>query len=101
MNIPDDANGPQLWELFIPISELNDDQLVEGIPGKKIVKAIKRFYTRLNNQRLPINIPSTSITLVSRLLVSSTVYSSCMYRRLKKETSRGNQYIMFSCLDNA
>lgn len=101
MDIPNDVDGPQLWEPFIPISELNDEQLVEGIPGKKVVKALKRFYARSNYGSYPIALAGNSIILASRLWISSTVYSSCMYRQLKNETSRGNHYVMFSCLDNA
>lgn len=100
MDHPNDVNGLQLWEPFLPIFELNDELLVEGVPGKRIKKAIKRFYTRSKSQPISTT-TANSIVLASRLWASSTVYSSCMYRRLKKETSRGNQYIMFSCSDNA
>lgn len=100
MNLPDDIDGPQLWEPFFPIIELNDEQLVEGVPGQKFIKAIKRYYSRSNYSNQLVDLTTNSITLASRLWLSSTVYSSCMYRRLKKETSRGNQYVMFSCMDN-
>lgn len=96
INHPQDPSGPQLWEPFIE-TNLDNEISVESINGEKIIKALKRYYLRSNTDTRSLNPSQLKITLSSRLLLNSTVFSSSIFRNYKKETSRGNHHIMFSC----
>lgn len=98
INHPSDLVGVQLWEPFFRVI-LNNQSTVEGIEGRTLIKALKKFYLRSGIGS--IDLANNTIILAARFWNDCTVYSSCMYRRLKKETSRGNQYVMFYCSDTA
>lgn len=95
-NLPSDLEGPQLWEPF-QASTLTRSSEIQEVDGSRIINALNRFYLRSLGQ--PVNTVNTEITIAGRLLKTSTVYSTSMYRNLKGETSRGNHYIKFSCTD--
>ncbi|KAI9006734.1 hypothetical protein CLU79DRAFT_779261 [Phycomyces nitens] len=43
-----------------------------------------------------IELDNPTIVVASRLWKNSTVHFSCMYRRIKNETRRGNHHVMFT-----
>lgn len=98
MNDPNDVGGAQLWEKFTEIT-LDPESLVEGVNGTILIRELKKFYSRIDPTSPTIDVENIIITLAARMWNESTVYSTEMYRKIKKETSRGNQYVMFSCLD--
>lgn len=96
-NLPNDPNGPQLWEPF-RAHVVESSSAVEGVQGSILLRCLRKYYQRATQaQSLTMN---TTITIASRLLKETTVFSSAFYRRLKQEFSRGNQYIWFTCLDS-
>lgn len=98
MNNPNDVGGAQLWEKFTEII-LNPESLVEGVNGGVLIRELKKFYSRIDRTSPTTDFTDTTVILAARMWNDSTVYSTEMYRRIKKEISRGNQYVMFSCLD--
>ena len=94
INNPNDTSGAQLWEPF-RVVDLNQEAGIEGVEAVVLEIALKRYYTRLTGESVSV-IASSECTISARLWEQSTVYSSCMYRRIKKETSRGNHYIKFN-----
>ncbi|OAD65483.1 C2H2-type zinc finger transcription factor [Phycomyces blakesleeanus NRRL 1555(-)] len=95
MDLPNDPSGAQLWELFHQFVNLNDD-LVEGVGGPSVKEALLKYYWRttgLTGHKFGDSV----VVVAARLWMDLTVYSSCMYRRKKNETSRGNHYVMFTC----
>ncbi|OAD80841.1 C2H2-type zinc finger transcription factor [Phycomyces blakesleeanus NRRL 1555(-)] len=95
MNLPNDPSGAQLWEPFHQFVNLNDD-LVEGVGGPSVKEALLKYYWRTTG--LTGHEFGDSVVIVAaRLWMDLTVYSSCMYRRKKNETSHGNHYVMFTC----
>jgi hypothetical protein len=99
MNHPEDRYGDQLWEPFVTIS-LNSTSIVEGVSGERFIKAVKKYYLRISIDVSSIDFSNIEVTLASRLLKNSTVFSSLKYRRFRNETSRGNHHVFFSALDN-
>lgn len=100
MNLPQDRDGPQLWEPFNTIT-LNNSVSIEDVNGEKIIKALIKYIFRSSTVKLkPSDLNGVNITLASRLWLNSTVISSSQYRRFKNETGRGNHHVMFSCSDN-
>ena len=96
LNNPDDTFVGQLWEPF-RVLDLQDETEVEGVDAVLVLVALKRYYTRVNGHNIT-DIENTLCTISARFLGQSTVYSSCMYRRIKNESSRGNHYIMFTAI---
>ncbi|OAD70072.1 hypothetical protein PHYBLDRAFT_73877 [Phycomyces blakesleeanus NRRL 1555(-)] len=95
MDLPNDPSGAQLWEPFHQFVNLNDDS-VEGVGGPSVKEALLKYYQRttgLTGHKFGDSV----VVVAARLWMDSTVYSSCMYRRKKNETSRGNHYVMFTC----
>lgn len=95
LNHPDRPSGAQLWEPFVNAVLEDDDEEVEGLPKKAIAKALLKYYQRLFSDSRLRSFHNNELLLASRLWKDSTVISSCMYRNKRRETSRGNQYIMF------
>ncbi|OAD71978.1 C2H2-type zinc finger transcription factor [Phycomyces blakesleeanus NRRL 1555(-)] len=95
MDLPNDPSGAQLWEPFHQFVNLNDD-LVEGVGGPSVKEALLKYYRRTTGLT-GHEFGDSVVVVAARLWMDSTVYSSCMYRRKKNETSRGNHYVMFTC----
>ncbi|OAD76898.1 hypothetical protein PHYBLDRAFT_165396 [Phycomyces blakesleeanus NRRL 1555(-)] len=95
MDLPNDPSGAQLWEPFHQFVNLNDDS-VEGVGGPSVKEALLKYYRRTTGLT-GHEFGDSVIVVAARLWMDSTVYSSCMYRRKKNETSCGNHYVMFTC----
>ncbi|OAD66599.1 C2H2-type zinc finger transcription factor [Phycomyces blakesleeanus NRRL 1555(-)] len=95
MDLPNDPSGAQLWEPFHQFVNLNDDS-VEGVGSPSVKEALLKYYQRTTGLT-GHEFGDSVVVVAARLWMDSTVYSSCMYRRKKNETSRGNHYVMFTC----
>ncbi|OAD75362.1 C2H2-type zinc finger transcription factor [Phycomyces blakesleeanus NRRL 1555(-)] len=95
MDLPNDPSSAQLWEPFHQFVNLNDD-LVEGVGGPSVKEALLKYYRRTTGLT-GHEFGDSVVVVAARLWMDSTVYSSCMYRRKKNETSHGNHYVMFTC----
>lgn len=96
MNHPNDITNAQLWEPFDNHS-LNSVDMIENIPVTRIIKALKRYYGRSKSvpfSRIIIN--QTKLIIAGRCWIENTVYSSVFDRKKKKESRRGNHFIMFN-----
>ncbi|OAD67251.1 hypothetical protein PHYBLDRAFT_63754 [Phycomyces blakesleeanus NRRL 1555(-)] len=96
MDLPNDFSGAQLWEPFHRFAHLNDD-LVEGVSSPSVKDALTRYYQRTSGLMIS-NIGDFTIVVAGRLWMNSTMYSSCIYQQRRNERSRGNHYVMFTCL---
>ncbi|OAD74319.1 C2H2-type zinc finger transcription factor [Phycomyces blakesleeanus NRRL 1555(-)] len=95
MDLPNDPSGVQLWEPFHQFVNLNNDS-VEGVGSPSVKEALLKYYQRTTGLT-GHEFGDSVVVVAARLWMDSTVYSSCMYRRKKNETSRGNHYVMFTC----
>ncbi|OAD81231.1 hypothetical protein PHYBLDRAFT_73842 [Phycomyces blakesleeanus NRRL 1555(-)] len=95
MDLPNNPSGAQLWEPFHQFVNLNDD-LVEGVNGPSMKEALLKYYRRTTGLT-GHEFGDSVVVVAAHLWMDSTVYSSCMYRRKKNETSHGNHYVMFTC----
>lgn len=95
-NNPDEPNGPQLWVPFTEtvsnLSAAGPNETLESVPSTKILNALNRYYVRDRNVS---NLHNSSIQVAGRLWKDSNIIASAMYRRINRETSRGNHYVMF------
>ena len=91
----EDNNGPQLWEPFANRNIDESSEMIEGVEKKKILKALRRHYSRLGFGRVIDEEIDEKIECAARLWKNSWVFSSLMYRRIRREESRGNHYVMF------
>ena len=95
LSLPEDNDGPQLWAPLIKNTLVASDEKIEDVESSKILKALKRYYNRLGATVVNADIEE-EIECASRLWKDSWVYSSRMYSRLRRETRRGNHYVMFT-----
>lgn len=82
--------GHQLWSPFSK-ADLSTCTSVESIPSTTILKELRKFYSRSASGTLR----NTAIEISARALIISHVYGSLMYRRLRREYRRGNQFVLF------
>lgn len=95
---PNDSRGAQLWEPFEEESlvfSVEPQDEVEGVTGRSILKALQKYYIR-NSGDQDFSVQNQTITVAARLWKDSTIFGSNMYRRINRETSRGNHLVMFT-----
>ncbi|KAI8091671.1 hypothetical protein BDF21DRAFT_395378 [Thamnidium elegans] len=96
MNNPDESSTSQLWEPFISSCLNSLDSIIEGVPVKSIVKSLKKYYSRVTSMPFGrIVLTDLDITLAARCWIDNRIYSSLFDRRKKKESRRGNHFVMF------
>ncbi|KAI8639509.1 hypothetical protein BD408DRAFT_349757 [Parasitella parasitica] len=68
-NLPNDPNGPQLWEPF-RAHAVESSSAVEGVQGSILLRCLRKYYQRATQaQSLTMN---TTITIAGRLLKETT-----------------------------
>ena len=96
MNNPDESSTSQLWEPFISSCLNSLDSIIEGVPVKSIVKSLKKYHSRVTSMPFgSIVLTDLDITLAARCWIDNRIYSSLFDRRKKKESRRGNHFVMF------
>ena len=96
--LPEDVDGPQLWEPFVKAVIDNSNDELEGVKRSKILGALKKHYGRLIGVKAEDIEVDKDIECSGRLWKDSWIISPCLYRRYKKETSRGNNFVMFTAM---
>ncbi|OAD75675.1 hypothetical protein PHYBLDRAFT_143923 [Phycomyces blakesleeanus NRRL 1555(-)] len=86
----------KLWGPFHQFVNLNND-LMEGVGGPSVKEALLKYYWRTTGLT-GHNFCDSVVIVAARLWMNSTIYSSYMYQRKRNEISRGNYYVMFTCL---
>ncbi|KAI8969555.1 hypothetical protein BDB01DRAFT_732242 [Pilobolus umbonatus] len=86
----------QLWSPFSS-ANLASDTHIESVPIATIIKELKKYYSRSSSSSLHSN----TINISARALLNSRVYSSCMYRRIRREYRRGNHHVLFYISHNS
>lgn len=85
----------QLWSSFVTHS-LSSSSFIESVSPNIIITQLKNFYNRSVPGRFQhITIINDTIKIAARALINNHLFSSCMYRRIRSENRRGNQYVLF------
>lgn len=88
----------QLWSPFAT-SNLSHEVEIESVSSKIISKELVKYYSRSSSSASSLFI--TKIDISARALINNHVYSSIMYRRVKREFRRGNHYVLFHASINS
>jgi hypothetical protein len=95
--LPSDENGPQLWQPFQTVLSIVNVEKIEGVPGARIIKALKKYYSRFFSLAMEqVQLSTTEIKAACSLWRDSYLYASCMSRRIRRATSRSNHFVMFT-----
>lgn len=88
----------QLWSPF-KSEDLSNGGFIESVSVDIIKKELKKYYSRSKSSSS--SLVSTKIDISARALLDSHVYSSIMYRRMRREYRRGNHFILFHASYNS
>ena len=96
INIPNNSYAAQLWEPFRQDTLSHQEGSIESVPISSILKSLKRYYSRTQSRRLnDVVITNNQIELAGRYWVDNNIYGSIYNIKIRKESRRGNHFIMF------